>query len=47
MGSVTESIVVSIMPSGLKTLVRMSVKNGSFAAASIAALTRTQPSVEY
>jgi hypothetical protein len=37
---------VSIIPSGLKICARLWVKNGSFAAASTAALTRIQPSVE-
>ena len=41
--SVETSIVVSRMPSGSKTCVRMNAKNGSFAASSTAALTRIQP----
>jgi hypothetical protein len=40
------STAVSRMPSGSKTRVRMNAKNGSFAAASTAALTRIQPNVE-
>ena len=41
--SVATSIVVSRMPSGSKTCLRMNTKNGAFAAASTAALTRIQP----
>ena len=46
MGTVAESDVVSVMPSGVKISRRMNVKNGSPAAASTAALTSTQPYVE-
>jgi hypothetical protein len=37
------STIVSRMSSGSKTSLRMNEKNGSFAAASTAALTRIQP----